>query len=283
MRKLIWCGVALCTFGVAGAYYAACYAAKHPDCFLARCANVVNYVGARCSPLLALVPAEKRQPKCAAACDEAQVVAAFEGRCEPTTDPVEPIIVEPIDPGLVPEKPETRVPESLEPTDPGIPFMPYAEVRGEASATQALVNACWNWLATRLTPCEQEVCPANCFVRMSLQPFQEFVRVLHEETATEIQQQVQDAAVPERLPLLPESPLFPQLQVDPHQHHHYPSCPYTGRCPAPLPRGRMVPSLETPREAPTSVPPRNEVDSETSSNSQAAKKVLVLATYWSLR
>lgn len=286
MRKPICFVAALCVTGAAGAYLAACHAAKHPECFLARCANLAGYVGARCSPLLAFGEVNQRAAKPVARCAPAPVLEEQSnvGSIESLPEPIEPILVEAIDPGVAPEKlrpealppPETEEPRVLF-SEPRVPFMPYADTANRevvscnaVSATQALVDTCWTWLSSHLGGCgsEQNVCPANCFIRMSAEPFREFVKALHEETAKEIETQIdqnQKNDAPPSAPV-PEVPpgLFPQLQVDPHHHHHYPSCPYTGRTPSCFPSNRSVQPLETPRSVPVSPVPRNEVMPEMS-------------------
>src|SRR5437588_12909195 len=54
MRKLVWAGTAVVLLGAVAVYFAADYAAHHPDSWFARCTAVAGYLGGKCNPLAAI-------------------------------------------------------------------------------------------------------------------------------------------------------------------------------------------------------------------------------------
>lgn len=279
MRKIICLGVALGALAGTGVFVAARHAAKHPDSFLARCVSFAGLVGSRCNPLGQTTTVANRPVPC---CEEEPAAEVREAArpLNATREVIEPILVEPVDPGLVPLRPETQKPESgsIAVVDARVPFMPYAdepvfsepvghEVGGcrglSNSASRDLIEACWGSFASLLPNNDSSApaCTSDCFVRMSLQPFRDFVKALHHETANELQSQIQQvefSSTPEQSD--PVTPLpFQQLIIDPHHHHHYPSCPYTGRCPVPTPSMPNLGPVQRQGSTPSSPVPPNEV------------------------
>src|SRR5207245_1317606 len=103
------------------------------------CANLATYVSSRFSPLSALAQSDPRPARAVPApCDEEQVLARVFGvpsDFDPAREPIEPILVEPVDPGLIPDKlrpealppPETEEPAHTVAVELKVPFMPYAD------------------------------------------------------------------------------------------------------------------------------------------------------------
>lgn len=243
MRNWVWGGFALAVFAGAGVYLAADHSVRHPDSFVGRCAISALKLGSQVGPIVlnratSAVPwrgLSQRQTTLPdkPVCRYYDVPVA----CMPPADGFEPIVVE-VEPVSQNEYVEPVIFSTASRTVAATPtLMPYAADEGDEPCEGTCVL---EWLG-----CDQSCCQlfSNCMKALRVVTgIEQSVQVeVIDETDDETVEQPQAPEQPETIPLTPEQSSgieeipYGRMQEDPYHHHHYPCCPYTGRCPQPYP------------------------------------------------
>jgi hypothetical protein len=268
MRKLIWAGCALVVAGAAVVYYAAHYAAHHPDSVVGRCATAASEVGLRCNPFAVVGQLVQRQhpvghgeePFACPADPEAcgQVMVHKPGHQDEGAEGEE--MIEPIQVG-----PRTEVVLDEEEQQPfervGIDFEnpatlpvltegftpagttefrcpeeseevpPMAEVEATTNPCESLLHFCADWVREIVEAAEASATEEA--VKACKETIEPMTAATEEEEATE--SKVDDPV--------------PSCQEDRDYHRQYPSCPYMGGCRYPCSGSTChpCPMPETPR------------------------------------
>jgi hypothetical protein len=172
--------------------------------------------------------------------------------------------------------------QATTPEETGIPRMPYADEDEETSAVDGCGSVEWQEMIRWFWGCDAR-CSGNtvphCHFQMTLEKMIECIKAAEDETtSTTVDEETQeDARVNEENQdetgdNSETNP--PQCEEDRHYHHHYPSCPYTGRCAYPPHYQRVVPydmqRVTTPPE--TQDAPKPEPEEQTSDTPRKKKK-----------
>jgi hypothetical protein len=269
MRKWIWGGTALVVFAAVGVYLAANYAATHPDSWLGRSANLAQFVSQRCSPLLAIGRAPATQAKVIqpAADNPEDAGQVVDGMPQAVEQPEVIVVGEPagrfndnLEP--VPEAdksvpPPPRCPE-IDHLTPD--FMPYADDDREPPQADCCKDCCsgwfFAWFSGRTGCAKGGECAKSCgIVQFCLDQLADCLRSLQGLNG-EAQEGFDGASGEEGQEMTDAFDQYglPRCQEDPYHQHHYPSCPYTGRCPYPY--GASYP--QSPRPDYNRVAPRGQ-------------------------
>jgi hypothetical protein len=238
MGKWILGGIALTVCSAVGVYFAACHAIDQPGSLVSCCTSVASQViqattsgtvaGAVASavvdPLTPLdVPSESFEPIVIEDTEE-------QGGLENPSHGLVPVARGVLHRFLTAGTPEIAAPESVTILE-GVKtqdFMPYADENATTSEDDECCEGCW--LQSLVSELLEEL--AEVLTQGSPE-------VQTEEPASDETQEnpsSEESADPSSLP---------NMQEDPYYHHHYPSCPYTGRCPYP---GSYVPPIVHPVE-----------------------------------
>ncbi len=259
MRKWIWGFTALVVFAAAGVYLAADYAAKHPDSLLAQ---MSAHLVSKTSPVAAITRTVHDRVLLR---DGEDRIAKIKRTVEWTpidrlVDLVEPIVVEaqpqPDDDAEEAEIPQevlecrNRVPERLTTPPDRMPYADNESIDSEACECECQdtcpTGGCCECCSWFFDCCKST---ANCWQRFvdflfhteadeddksAWNDFEELEMAAVEELTEE------EASEPFETEMMEEMEM-PLLEEDPHYHHHYPCCPYTGRCPSYQHRDFSVP------------------------------------------
>jgi hypothetical protein len=235
MRKWAWSCLALVVLAVAGVYLAADHAARHPDSFIGRCAITATRLTSRISPIV-LVRATNVLP-CRSLAECRTTAPDTAGDILAPCSHVEPIVVDIVplqsaDLGLQIDIEEAAIRNPQSATTPV--FMPYADEGTEQTCLLDFLG-----------------CRALVERLFSRAAGTEDVSQIDVPVAETSQQAVTPAVDVDEIVNQLEGVQQPRLYEDPH-YHHYPCCPYSGRCPQPYPtRYPVLPRADEPEMNPT--------------------------------
>jgi hypothetical protein len=232
MGKWILGGIALTVCSAVGVYFAACHAVDHPGSIVS-CSSVASQIVQVVNPssMVGAVVNAVANPVAFVASDlvaEAVEPIVIEGNDEESSCPLQSIlhfltagtseITAPEDITILGAKP---MPES----------MPYADEDTSEDEAQTQDDCCADcWLKSFVTVVLGELAEVLSQGSPEVQVEEQGSDETQEDASSE------ESADPANLP---------RMQEDPYYHHHYPSCPYTGRCPYP---GSYVPPVVRPVE-----------------------------------
>lgn len=247
MRKVFWVSAASGALLVGAAFSAAWYAARQPQCVLARVLDGAGHAAETLQPVEGFGPALARLDACRAtgknetniaidgipdepmAADEQAGVNSNGGRSGAIVI-VEDDMVRPV--GGVELPPDTATPPA--PPAAGAPAsMPYCEDAIEVVTVLPMPRELPAGEEEQEGTCEADV---KCMIKS-------FLRHLQHEAGNKLLEGLGVEQEQEATPTAPtaEDLHKPQMREDVHYHHHHSGCPYTGRGYIPCPRPANVP------------------------------------------